>query len=259
MGTWGVGLLSDDTACDVYGEYMDKYNDGIDQAVIRTALEEAFADYLQDDDDGPAFWLALALAQWECGFLEPDIHARVSELIKSGSMLERWEEAGAAKVRQRQQVLVRFLEKISQPSKKPRRPRKVKHLPAIYQPGDCLAIKLEDGDYGAALVLATDETPKADGWNLVGVLRYKALEKPPLSVFEQRQWLYPSHHSWKGDEPELQWCPASRHKKEGTALEVVGRVALREDDLREFNCYGGWNLGLQPMLQERWDRGERDR
>ena len=153
---------------------------------------------------------------------------------------------------------MRFLEKVSQPNDKPRRRRKVKYLPAIYQPGECLAVKLEDGDYGAALVLAVDKTPKAEGWNLVGVLRYKSPEKPPLPVFEGREWLYPSHHSWAGDKPALQWCPASRHKKEGTALEVVGQVALREDDLREFNSYGGWQLGLQTVLQERWDAGERD-
>ena len=79
MGTWGVGLLSDDTAVDVYGEYMDKYNDGVDHAAIREVLEEDFADYLEDDDDGPVFWIALALAQWECGVLAPDVQERVSE------------------------------------------------------------------------------------------------------------------------------------------------------------------------------------
>lgn len=258
MGTWGVGLLTDDTAVDVYGEYMDKYNDGVDHAAIRKVLEEDFADYLEDDDDGPVFWIALALAQWECGVLAPDVQERVSSLIASGKTLERWEESGAATVRQRERVLVRFLEKISQPNDKPRRRRRVKHLPAIYQPGDCLAVKLEDGDYGASLVLAVDETAKAEGWNLVGVLRYKSPEKPPPFVFERREWLYPSHHSWAGDKPALQWCPARRHKKEGVALEVVGQVALREDDLREFNSYGGWQIGLQTVLQERWDAGERD-
>ena len=257
MGSWGIGILSDDTAADVHGEYMDKFNDGLEHAAIRAALEEEFVDSITDQDEGPVFWLAFALAQWECGVLEPDVLGRVTDLITSKQTLDRWEEGGAAQVRKRQQVLERFLEKISQPNQKPKRRRRVKHLPAVYASGDCLAIKLEDGDYGAALVLATDETPKAEGWNLVGVLRYKDKEKPPLPVFEGREWLHLTHHSWKGDKPEMHWCPARRHKKEGAALEVVGQVALREDDIREFNSFGGWNLGLQPVLQERWDQGER--
>lgn len=258
MGTWGVGILSDDVACDVHGEYMDRYDDGGEHATIRAALQREHAADIDDPDDGPVFWFALALAQWECGVLAPDVQERVAELIASGKAVERWEESGAATVRKRQRVLDRFLEKISQPNAKPRRRRKAKHLPAIYRPGDCLAVKLEGGGYGGALVLVADETPKAEGWNLVGELRYRGPDKPPLSVFEGRQWLYPSHHSWSGDKPALRWCPASRHRKEGGALEVVGQVTLMEDDLREFNTYGGWQIGLQTVLQERWDAGERD-
>ena len=127
---------------------------------------------------------------------------------------------------------------------------------AVYKPGDCLAMKLPDGDYGAVLVLAADDN-EPDGRNLVGILNYKRPDKPTLAVFEQREWLILSHHAWR-NQPEIRWCWAITYPKYAELFEHVGRVELQPDDPKESNTYGGWNgLDVEVVSQHRWDLGER--
>jgi len=35
MGAWGIAISSNDTYADIYGEFFDLYNDGLDIAEIR--------------------------------------------------------------------------------------------------------------------------------------------------------------------------------------------------------------------------------
>jgi hypothetical protein len=258
MGTWGVAILSDDFAADVYGEYMERYDDGEEHAVIREYLERDNAEALDDEDERPVFYYALAKAQWECGALETNVLQRVRDQIASGDGLECWEEDGASYLKKRKDALDKFLVQINTPKAKPRKRRKIRHAPASYQPGDCLAIKLDDGDYGAALVLATDSSAREEDYSLVVVLKYKSTAKPHLSDFDKRQWLCPDHHSWDGQEPAMHWAGARGFKADKEKLEVVGRIELREDDPKTCGTFSGWALGIQVMNQDKWDRGERD-
>jgi hypothetical protein len=192
MGTWGVAILSDDFAADIYGDYMERYDDGEEHAAIREYLERDNAEALDDEDECPVFYYALAKAQWECGALETNVLQRVRNQITSGDGLERWEEDGATYLKKRNDALAKFLAQINTPKVKPRKRRKIRHAPASYQPGDCIAITLDDGDYGAALVLATDTSAREEDYSLVVLLKYKSSQKPQLSDFERRQWLCPT-------------------------------------------------------------------
>lgn len=67
--------------------------------------------------------------------------------------LERWREQGPRAVAARKKVVSAFLKKIQTPKKKPRRsaaakpkaPKKASKKRSIYQPGDCLSVRLSDG------------------------------------------------------------------------------------------------------------------
>jgi hypothetical protein len=111
-------ILDDDVVADVYADFMERFDQGIAPEDICAELEDEYADTLGNVDDGPAIWLALALAQWECGQLEPDMLAKVSEIVASGVELERWKEEWRDK---RKQALAAFLEQIS-PNPHQRRP-----------------------------------------------------------------------------------------------------------------------------------------
>jgi hypothetical protein len=256
MGAWGPAILSDDLARDIFGEYVEMYNDGEDHSAIRARLEATYSDAIGDADEGPVFWLALARAQWECGALEPDVLEQVRDIVTRGRGIECWRAVSEAGARKRRHVLATFLTKIETPREPPRKRRVIKHADAVYEPGDCLAIRLSDGDYGAALVLAKDDSDKTEGMNLLGVLRYKGPWKPTQDVFETAPWLTLTHHGWE-NWIALQWCLARVHKKQGAAFERVGHIPPREAPRpAKFHgpTYGGWNLGRDVELQFAWER-----
>lgn len=122
MGAWGTGILQDDVSADVYADFMERFEAGVKPAAIRSELEESYADSLEDMDDMPSIWLAIAKAQWECGHLQPDVLEKVSEIVTTEESLGLWEEAGETLFEERKHVLATFLEEIGKPNLHPRKP-----------------------------------------------------------------------------------------------------------------------------------------
>jgi hypothetical protein len=215
---------------------MAKYNEGLAHEDIREQLLDECAEMVDDTDDGPVFWLGLAKAQWECGALQDDVYQRVKTMIDTGAGLALWEEAGETTLRKRKQVLQEFLAKISTPKEKPRKRRKVIPHPSPYAPGDCLAIKLSNGQHGAAFVLAVDnDSYPPDGQTLVGLLDYLSPEKPALMSFEGRNWLRSEYGS-----PIIYWCAAREYKRSAASFELVGQVPLISTDYKWSNTFSTW-------------------
>jgi hypothetical protein len=48
MGTWGAGIFSNDTACDVRGDYRLALEDGLDDQTAQQRVLEQFADVVDD-------------------------------------------------------------------------------------------------------------------------------------------------------------------------------------------------------------------
>lgn len=104
MGAWGPAIFSDDFACDVRGDYvaqivLGKTNEEATALVMETLLPE------ENDENYPAFWLALAVTQWKKGRLLPEVQERALALIDSGDDLRRWEEGPRKTYEKRQEVL----------------------------------------------------------------------------------------------------------------------------------------------------------
>jgi hypothetical protein len=64
MGAWETALFSDDTACDVRDSYTDLVGDGLIGSEATKTLLREWATSLNDPDESPVFWLALAATQW---------------------------------------------------------------------------------------------------------------------------------------------------------------------------------------------------
>jgi hypothetical protein len=257
MGTWGVNLLQDDTASDVYADYFELFNAGKTHSEIARELKTKCAGILEDEDEAPIFWMVLACAQWECGVLTPELFERVSMIVSQGVGLNPWKEAGEKLFAQRKRALQQFIEKIRSPNTRPRQPKKAIRRKPIFRTGDCLSILLSDGDYGAAIVLDCPqevESPGREtyGINLIGQLHYKSKDKPNQSVFETRRWLQLTHHKWD-KKPRIVRCMALRFRKYKHLFEVVGSTRIRPDDPRETNSYNNWAFGEQMVLQAKWD------
>jgi hypothetical protein len=107
MGAWGPAIFSDDTASDVRGDYRDLVGDGLTGPEATDRMLKDWRSSVDDADDGPVFWLALAATQWKCGRLEERVKVKAIEIIDQGTNLERWKHDPKL-LKQRQTVLVKL-------------------------------------------------------------------------------------------------------------------------------------------------------
>jgi hypothetical protein len=247
MGAWGTAITSDDTVLAVIEFVAQRLKSGDGLQAACKAAEHNFQEELRDEDDGPLVWLALAHVQWKYGEVTPRISERVRADFRAGRGLERWRD-DPKQLQQRQAVLAKFLSKIETPNPKPARaPKKIIRL-APFAAGDCLAVRLADGQHTGAIVLRVDNSNEEHGASLIGSLDYLASSPPEPSVFEQRVWLYKHHGNWNG-EPELHWYGSSGLRKERERIAVIYKTKLRPTDPTDSRSLSNLaRLGTQIIL-----------
>ncbi len=70
MGAWGVAIFSDDLAADIRGDFRELIGDWLTPSEATDRLKAEYASSLDDPNEMPVFWIALALAQWKLGRLD---------------------------------------------------------------------------------------------------------------------------------------------------------------------------------------------
>ena len=238
MGAWGYGIRQDDFVCDAIGVFEDLLKAGKSVREATEAVRSKFTAALKDADDGPLVSIALAEMQWTYGELEPQVLNRVKEDLDSGRSLAAWAEDQRGLSRRRA-ALEKFISKIGQPNRRPKKlPKPILRAPK-FKPGDCLSIRLSNGEYAAALVLAADHSNVEYGTNLVGVLDYLSPEKPTIEVFRKRKWLVLRHHGESGT-MDVAWYYPMGFRAVKNRLEIVGQVEILSSDPKDSNTYLRW-------------------
>ena len=143
MGAWGTGLYQDDVAMDVRDTYKDQLHRGKTGEEITQELMEDYEDLLDDMEDGPVFWFALADTQWALGRLEDDVKERALSYLENGGDAWRWETEGAAKVRAREKVLQKLKEKLNTPQPPKKKVSQYRLYQCKWNLGDVYAYLLE--------------------------------------------------------------------------------------------------------------------
>ncbi len=250
MGAWGHEIREDDFVCDVIGDFEGLLKAGSRVEDASKVVRAKFAARLEDSDESPLFWIALAEVQWTYGQVDTDVLNHVKDDLESGRSLVFWKDDGLAR---RKAALEDFIRKISTANPRPKdRPKVVIQAPK-FQPGDCLSIRLPNGQYGAALVLAADHTNLEHGMNLIGTLNYLSSESPSIEVFQERNWLVLTHHNWK-NEMVLAWYGHEGFQWVEGRLEMIGQVRLLESDPKNSNSFGGWDRFSEQVVRQReWD------
>ena len=198
-------------------------------------------------------WFALALAQWETKSLDSKVLSTVEEIITSGADLKLWVDLVASEqnIKKRKIALDKFLEKIKSDKQKAKSRKKNKLKTPVFSTGDCLTFKMNNGNYGGVVVLATD-TNSETAYNLVVTTRLNLKNKPTLSDFENAEVLICNFGNWQ-DKPEITWYMPDLYVKDYANLyEVVGKINIElEYDVKnsEGNGYlfqpsytAGWNM-----------------
>lgn len=229
MGTWGTAISSNDTYSDIYGTFFDLYNDGLEVTEISKKLFADNQETINDTDDCNNFWFAVAKAQWECKQLDKDIFDRVKKVIETGADLEVWRQldADAKTIKKRKAVLDKFLADLQteRPKAKTRK-KKIIRQP-VFEKGDCLTFKLENGNYGGAVVLEAIKDSEY-GHNLIATTRINQPNKPTKKDFVNAEVLIMNYASWD-NKPNVNWYLPIRHKQTAHLIEKVDTIDVQID------------------------------
>jgi hypothetical protein len=123
MGTSGTGVFSDDVACDVRDQFVALLADGASGAEATESLTRSFGAAIEDCEDGPVFWLALAATAWKYGCMTDQVQQKAIAAIDQGLDLGRWSGASLAR---RRTALESLKKQLLTPQPKVRRPRRRK-------------------------------------------------------------------------------------------------------------------------------------
>lgn len=105
MGVWDTGIFDDDMAMDIKAEFDDAIAEGMTVKEATKQILQSFEDVLEDEDESPIVYLALAALQLEKGTIQKNIKKKALQVIESGQGLERWKEAGDELLVQRKEIL----------------------------------------------------------------------------------------------------------------------------------------------------------
>ena len=254
MGTWGYELEQDDFFFDITCTFDQQLKQNQNLRQTSDFLLENYANTLDDPDEGPLFWMALANMQWKYGTVDEHILEQVKSDFERDAGLERWLEIGQTEYERRKNVISRHLTKISSPNPRPKKLPKIVVRKPIYEAGDCLSILLRNDMYGAALVLASDHSDIEYGKNLIALLNYMEHQEPDLAVFENRDWLVLTHHLYE-NKPDIGWYTAPGHRRVKSKFRLIGNIPVLPDDPQQSNSLITWeHLGDQIIYQRDWDQ-----
>lgn len=112
MGTWGYGLYSDDVTRDVKDIYVDKLRRGKSGMQASKEMIAEFKWALDDEDDAPLFWFAMADTQWNYGRLQNEVKTQALYYLNDIKNLQRWEFENPKMFSKRKEVLNSLCKKI---------------------------------------------------------------------------------------------------------------------------------------------------
>jgi hypothetical protein len=146
MGAWGTAIFSDDAACDVRDAYLELVGDGLSGAEATRQLTQQWSKELEDPDQAPVVWLALAATQWKCGRLEEGVREQALRVIDDRSDLRRWED-NSRELAKRKRVLEGLRARLLGPQAPERRIRKQFRDANEWKRGDVIAYRLRSGKF----------------------------------------------------------------------------------------------------------------
>ena len=251
MGAWGTGISSNDTYADVYGQFIDLYNEGLSVFDITKKLIAENEEMINLPEDAHDFWYAIANGQWECKELDREVFSKVETIVRTGEDLRIWKEleASPSDLRTREKVLIKFLAKLETEKSKPRRRVKKKYYDSLYKKGDCLIYKMDNGNFGGAFVLK-DEQQTVTGTNTIAITTIEKPEKPTVNDFKKAE-VYVKRvneisFTKSGiiqencvDQPEIAGFFANVSAN-SIEIEVIGGLPIHKEYNANPNFYASW-------------------
>lgn len=155
MGAWGVGLYQDDVTCDIKDEYLNWLRVGKTSLEATQEMIDYNEDFIEDEDDAPLFWFALADTQWKYGRLLPEVKEIALKYLHEGNDLKKWEDT--KEYNKRKKVLEELEIRLNSEQPPEKKVSKLSLLKTKFNVGDILLYKIKEGN-------SDKEEVKASRW-----------------------------------------------------------------------------------------------
>ena len=235
MGTWGTGLYQDDTTCDVKEEYLNLLKIGTEPEEAMEEMIINWEDCIEDVEEGPLFWFALAETQWRYGLLDEKVKEIALQYIEEGIDLERWEEDQKLYTK-RKTELEKLKEKLESEQPKGKKIPKMTFQRANWKIGDIILYQILNEDlkdhkwYKKYVLLKMAGTRKSNIGSLPREIYYN--EYDLLSLY-----------NWIGDKEidiekidELKIIFLEEENVYEPIVTIVGEYFLEKKDLKRINA-----------------------
>lgn len=258
MGTWGTGISSNDTFCDVYDDFFKYYNEGDEPQNILKKLISEYHETLSINEDFTNFWFAIAKAQWECKSLDEKVFDKVKWIIEEDIDLNIWKNLDASDkdLKERKKVLNKFLNTLKTEKEKPKTRKKIKVQTPIFEKGNCLSLKLNNGNYGGALVLESLISSEVS-LNLIAFTRINQKTKPTIEDIRNSELLIKNFGKWR-NEYFVEWFFPNGFRKVKDLFEVIGEIKIIEDFDTKNNTlnflYSGFNATIFQIIDLQFEK-----
>jgi hypothetical protein len=231
-------------ACDVRDAYRQLVADGSAGPEATDRLLRQWTEVLEDEDEGPIFWLALAATQWDCGRLEQRVQAKALETIDNGSSLALWSEGGESRIlKQRQAALAKLRDTLQSPQPAVRRIRKPPQNDCPWAVGEILAFRLTSGKSLLFHLAAKDNTSKVGCLPIFALLDWVGKRIPPADRIKD----LPLKSCRGGTAPYL-FAVMRRTRKDFPAERIAPLGLRRKPHQRKIS--GGYMLFFWKNLDE---------
>ena len=186
MGTWGPGLYQNDMSDEIKQSFIDRCKRG---HTIEEATEIFIKEYIEelnDEDDAPNFWFALADKQWKYGKLLPKVKENALYHIQNELKNETYNEFDKSEAKKRKKVLEDLREKLNSPMPLEKKISQYKLYKCEWKIGDTYAYPLDadiwkDTDfYGDYLIMQKIGERNWSPGHTIPVVRVKITENKHL-------------------------------------------------------------------------------
>jgi len=186
MGSWGIGILQNDTTADIWVEFKDLYNKGLSPKEIRIKLEKEYHPH-DDEEYYGEIWTGIAYGQWMCG----DLEEYTLGMVKASTefkWLTLWAEDQKL-LQKRINALTEFITKIQMPKPVPLKPKKVVERRPLFKTGEIIALKIDTENSIVGIVVNHHDHPLY-GENTIVLTDLAFTEKPTEKEIFQAGILY---------------------------------------------------------------------
>jgi hypothetical protein len=220
----------------VRDEFRDLIGEGLSTEQATDKLLREYAPSLDDPDDGPPFWLGLAVTQWKCGRLLERVKEKALHIIDTGADLKRW--SGDAK---RRAVLEKTRAQLLSPQPRPTPIRKRYQENNDWEAGELISYQTPHGKYAVLRVLghATGSTGKHPIVELVDWYATAPASLDDARHLETRFGIERTEHCYGLSHAAILAATSSRDQP-ATRLSRLGLTAAPFETIDRCNTYRPW-------------------